>query len=95
MTRVGQSQLRLAVSGDRDGLESGVDAEDAKETADVVANGFGAQVKLFGDLLGRASLLNKAKHLSLAGRQCRVRRCGLFVERPRDQSEDADDPFHP
>ena len=81
MTRVGQSQLRLAVSGDRDGLESGVDAEDAKETADVVANGFGAQVKLFGDLLGRASLLEEAKHLGLAGSQSRAVLGGLVVER--------------
>ena len=70
-------------------------AEGAKEMTDVVADRFRAQMQLLGDLLGRASLLNKAKHLSLAGRQCRVRRCGLFVERPRDQSEDADDPFHP
>ena len=81
MTRVGQSQLRLAVSGDRDGLVAGVDAEDAKETADVVANGFGAQVKLFGDLLGRASLLEEAEHLGLTGGEMRVRRRGLLIER--------------
>jgi hypothetical protein len=47
-----------------------VDGEGAKETADVVPDRLGAQVELVGDLLGRAALLEKTKHLDLAGVRC-------------------------
>jgi hypothetical protein len=45
-----------------------VDAERPKKTADVVPDGLGAQVEVGGDLLGRAALLQKTKHLDLTRR---------------------------
>ena len=57
-----------------------MDAESAKEMTDVVSDGFGAQVELMGDLLGRVSPLEEAKHLGLTGSQCRVLRSGLVLD---------------
>ncbi len=65
------SSVGRSVSGGGDGFESGVDAESPEETADVVPDRFGAQVELGGDLLRRAALLEKAKHLDLAGGEMR------------------------
>jgi hypothetical protein len=52
-----------------------------------------AQVELGGDLLRRAALLQKTKHLDLTGSQMRGRRCGVVVGASLDQPEDADHPF--
>jgi hypothetical protein len=49
-----------------------MDAEGAKETADVVPDRLGAHVELGGDLLRRAALLQEAKHLDLTGGEMRV-----------------------
>jgi hypothetical protein len=49
-----------------------MDAEGSKETADVVPDRLGAQVELGGDLLRRAALLQKTKHLDLARGEMRV-----------------------
>ena len=59
-----------------------MDAEGTKETADVVPDGLGAHVELGGDLLRRAALLQKTKHLDLTGSEMRRRRCGLSSGRP-------------
>ena len=40
-------------------LEAGVDVEGAEHRADVVAHGLGAEVKAFGDLVGRAAVLEQ------------------------------------
>jgi hypothetical protein len=48
----------------------------------VVSDGLGAQVELGGDLLRRAALLEKTKHLDLARGEMRVRRCGPVVGAP-------------
>ena len=66
-------------AGESDGLESGMDAEGAEETANVVPDCLGGQVEVGGDLLRRAALLQKTKHLDLARGEVRVRRRGLVV----------------
>ena len=50
--------------------------------ADVVSDCLGAQVELGGDLLRRAALLQKSKHLDLTGGEMRVGRCGSVSGRP-------------
>jgi hypothetical protein len=72
-----------------DGFESGMHAEGAKETAEVVLDCLGAQVELGGDLLGRAVLLQKTEHLDLTGSEMRLWRRGPVVGAFLDQSEDA------
>ena len=61
---------RVTRPGRRRRLRAGIDAEGLKETADVVPDRLGAQVELGGDLLRRAALLQKTKHLDLAGVRC-------------------------
>jgi hypothetical protein len=80
-------------AGGGDGFESGVDAEGPKETADVVPDCLGAQVELGGDLLRRAALLQKTKHLDLAGGEMRVWCWGTVVGAFLHQPEDAHNPF--
>src|SRR6476620_201866 len=76
-----------------DGLESGVHAEGPKETADVVPDRLCCQMELGGDLLGRAALFQKVKHLDLTGGEVRVwRRCPV-VGASLEQPEDTDNPF--
>ena len=48
-----------------------MDAEGAEETANVVPDCLGGQVEVGGDLLRRAALLQKTKHLDLARREVR------------------------
>ena len=62
-------------TGDGDGFESGVDAEGPEESADVVPDCLGTQVEFGGDLLCRAALFQKAKHLDLTRGELRVWRC--------------------
>ena len=50
-------------------------------------------MELGGDLLRRAALLQKTKHLDLAGGEMRGWRSGAVVGAFLDQSEDADHPF--
>ena len=76
-----------------DGFETGVHAERAQEMPDVVLDRLGTQVELLGDLLGRASLLEQAKHLGLPGCEVRGGRAGLVVCVTGQQSEDSDDAF--
>ena len=45
----------------------------------MVPDRLGAEVELGGDLLGRAALLEQAKHLDLAGGEMRGRWCGARV----------------
>ncbi len=70
-----------------------MDAERLKEMADVVSDCLGAQVELGGNLLRRAALLQKVKHLDLAGGEMWVWCCGLVVGVSLEQPEDADHPF--
>ena len=77
----------------RDGFEAGVHAERAQEMPDVVLDRLGAQVELLSDLLGRASLLEQAKHLGLPGREVRGGRAGLVVGVAGQEPEDSDDAF--
>ena len=100
LARRGRARLRGAArligrrgSGGGDGFESGVDPEGTKETADVVSDRLAAQMKLGGDLLRRAALLQKTKHLDLTGGEMRGWRCGPVVGASLDQPEDADHPF--
>src|SRR6202795_1624074 len=77
----------------RDRLEPGVDVERLQDVADVVPHSLGAEVKLAGDLFGRAALLQEAQHLGLPRRQVRVgRRRRLVLLDVQDLSEDADHP---
>ena len=55
------------MSGGGDGFEAGVHSEGSQQMADVVSDRLGAEVEFLGDLLGRASLFEKAKHLGLSG----------------------------
>jgi hypothetical protein len=70
------------MAGCGDGFESRIHAERAKEMADVISNRFRTHVELISDLFGGASLLEKTKHLGLAGSQMGVWRSRLFAERP-------------
>ncbi len=70
-----------------------MDAEGPKKTADVVPDRLGAQVELGGDLLRRAALLQKTKHLDLTGGEMRGWRCGCVVGALLEQPEDTDHPF--
>jgi hypothetical protein len=79
--------------GGGDGFESGMDAEGPEETADVVPDSLIAQVECVGDLLRRASLLEKTKHFDLAGGEVRGRRCGCFVRASFQEPKDADHAF--
>src|SRR5215203_4228292 len=80
-------------AGGSDGFESRMDSEAPKDVADVVPDRLGAQVQLGGDLLGRAALLQKTKHLDLTGGEMRVWRCRPIVGAFLDQPEDADYSF--
>ena len=86
------SGIGLRPSGG-DGFESGVDAESPKEEADVVLDRRGAQVEFGGDLLRRAALHQKTKHLDLTRGEMRGWRCGPVVGVFLEQPEDADHPF--
>ena len=79
--------------GDGDRFESRVDAEGAKEPADVVSDGLDGQVEFGCDLLCRAALFEKTKHLDLPGGEMWVRRCGFFVGVSLQQPKDADYSF--
>ena len=81
------------IPGDGDGFESGIDAEGPKKTADVVPDRLSAQMELGGDLLRRAALLEKTKHLDLTGGEMRVWRCGGVVGALLEKPEDTDHPF--
>jgi hypothetical protein len=55
------------LTGDGDSFEARVDAEGAKNVADVVTDSFGTQVELLRDLLRRAPMLKQAEHFPLTG----------------------------
>ena len=59
----------------------------------MVLDRLGAQVKLLSDLLGRASLLEQAKHFGLPGREVRGGRAGLVIGSAGQEPEDSDDAF--
>ena len=80
-------------AGDGDGLESGMDAEGPEEMANVVPDCLGGQVEVGGDLLRRAALLQKTKHLDLTRREVRVRRRRRVVGASLEQPEHADHPL--
>src|SRR5262249_9477295 len=76
---------RTSLAGCGDSLESGMHAQCSHEVAHVIANRLGAQVKVLCNLPGRASLLEKTKHLGLAWGQVRVGcRCRV-IERSDEQ----------
>ena len=64
----------LALS-DRDRFEPGMHAECPQQVADVVSDGFRAQVELLRDLAGRETLLEETEDLGLA--RCQMRRENL------------------
>jgi hypothetical protein len=68
------------LAGRSDRFESRVHAEGAKQLADMIPDGFWAQVESGRDLFGRAPLLRQMEHLGLPGRQMRLRRSGFVVE---------------
>jgi hypothetical protein len=81
----------LAVPGDGDRFEPGVDAKRPHQVADVVSNRLEAQVELLGDLCGRMASIQQVQHLGLPGSQVRMqRRFGLCFD-VDDLPEDADD----
>ena len=67
-----------------------MDAKCLEETADVIPDRLAAQVQLRGDLLRRAALLQKSKHLDLTWSEMRGWRCGAVVGASFDQPEDTD-----
>src|SRR5689334_4864755 len=68
-----------------------MDAERAKDPANVIANGFHAQVQLAGDLLRRASVLQKTQYLRLSRGQVWMGWRLRFEVDVRELPEDADD----
>src|SRR5215471_6618337 len=60
---------------DRDGLESRVGADRAHQVADVVAHRFNAELELVGDLLRRATALEKLEDLRLSRSQVELGMC--------------------
>ena len=79
--------------GGGDGFEPGVDAESPEETTDVVPDCFRAQVELGSDLLCRATLLQKTKHLDLTWGEVRGWGCEAVARAFLQQPEDADHLF--
>jgi hypothetical protein len=71
----------LALS-DRDGFEPRMHAESPQQVADVVPDGFRAQMELLRDLAGGVTFLEEAQDFRLAG--CQMRRevlvCVLFLD---------------
>ena len=59
----------------------------------MVSDRLGAQLERGGDLLCRAALFEKPKHLDLAGSEMRGWRCGAVVGVSLQQPEDADHRF--
>ena len=76
---------------DRDGLESRVGSDRAKQVADVIAHGLGTELELVGDLPRRAAALEELEDLRLT--RCQVE-LGMFVgllDDVRDLPEDPND----
>ena len=102
VTRLGQSRRGLPVGrhlvrrrapGSGDGFEAGVDTERPKETADVVPDRLGTQMKLGRDLLRRVAPFQQTKHLDLTRGEMRVRRSRRVVGAILDQPEHTDHPL--
>jgi hypothetical protein len=91
--RIEERELEARGARDGDGFESGMDAEGRKDTFEVVLDRVVTHVKLCGNLLVRAPLLQQSQHLDLTGGEMRVRRCGCLLGASLEQPEDADHAF--